>query len=80
MTALFVARNVIYFEFPAFFHNFCEIQDEKKIRRFFFRETAKTVIARFSESATESGYCDKNRTDFSREYADSYQIEDARAI
>ena len=41
MTALFVARNVLYFEFPAFFHNFCEIQDGKKIRRFFSAKPRK---------------------------------------
>ena len=49
MTALFVARNVLYFEFPAFFIILAKFRTKKKIRRFFFRETAKTVTTRFSE-------------------------------
>ena len=66
MTALFVARNVLYFEFPAFFHNFCEIQDEKKIGDFFPRNRENSHRPIFGERAKESGYCDVNRTDLGR--------------
>ena len=47
LTALFVVRNMLYFEFPAFFQNFSEIQDEKKNRSLFSAKPRKQSLPNF---------------------------------
>ena len=80
LIAHYLVKGVIL-NFPPFFFPFLkEIRVGKKIERFFFCQTGKTVTARFSESASESSYRDSNRPDLGRQNVDWYQIDAAGAI